>query len=172
MKFFMIPSLIALFLCITPCKADYSAWSYSMQVRLNTTPSGADVNGTVENFPLLVRLVSTDFDFSQAKSNGEDIRFTDHTGNPAPYHIERWTDGAAEIWVKASTVPGNSDEGYLIMHWGNSSASDISCTECVFEASNSFSGVWHLGNEGGTAQQDATINSKDGIPSGVQAMSL
>jgi len=50
-------------------------WPYAKQLYLNTSASGANVPGTVENFPVLVRLNSGNFDFSQAQKNGNDIRF-------------------------------------------------------------------------------------------------
>lgn len=43
---------------------------------LNTSPTGADVAGTVTNFPVLVRLRANNFDFSLAKADGSDLRFS------------------------------------------------------------------------------------------------
>jgi len=45
-------------------------WSYSRQVYLNTSSSGASVSGDVYNFPVLIRLNSGNFDFTQARNDG------------------------------------------------------------------------------------------------------
>ena len=83
------------------------AWKYSKQLYLNTTATGADVSGTVTDFPVLVRLNSGTFNFAEAKVNGDDIRFTKSDGlTPLLYEVEQWdaTAGQAAVWVKVDTV--------------------------------------------------------------------
>lgn len=94
-------------------------WSFAKKLFLNTTASGANVGGNVVNFPVLVRLTSGNFSFSQAKSGGEDLRFTKADGTPLPYEIERWdaTNSAAEIWVNVDTVYGNDSTHFITMYW-------------------------------------------------------
>lgn len=139
------------------------AWNYSRRLILNTSLSGAQVNGNVLNFPILVRLNSDNFDFLQAKSNGEDIRFTKSDNTFLPYEIERWDaiNKRAEIWVKVDTVAGNDSTQSITMYWGNSTVSDSSNSNAVFDTSNSVTAVWHL-NQNCT---DATGNRHNGIAS-------
>jgi len=70
----------------------------------------------VVNFPVLIRLYSTDLDFSQVKPGGGDVRFANSNNVSLPYEIERWdaTGGVAEIWVKIDTVLGNSSSQYIV----------------------------------------------------------
>src|SRR5690348_13327999 len=68
----------------------YGTWSYYKTLTFNTT----FISGNVTNYPLLVRLTSTNFDFSQAMTNGEDIRFEDPDGTALSYEIERWNAGS------------------------------------------------------------------------------
>jgi hypothetical protein len=56
-----------------------------------TTPDGADLPaGAAEaDFPLLVRLNKGNFDFSQTKPKGADLRFSS-ASQPLVYQIDEW----------------------------------------------------------------------------------
>jgi len=145
-------------------------WAYSRGICLNTSASGANVAGNVYNFPVLIRLASDAFTFSQAKNNGADIRFTKHDFTPLPYEIERWdaAKGQAEIWVKVDTVFGNNAAQSIMMYWGNPNAADNSNGTAVFDTAEGFSGVWHL-SETGESIHDATDDAFNGKNSGSTA---
>ena len=134
----------------TQAVAEYPGWRHSGLLYILTTPEGANLpaSATEKDFPLLVRLDKDFFDFSQAKPNGEDIRFSTSAGAPLPYQIEEWnsTNGNAAIWVRIPTVKGNSRQE-LKMHWGKPDAKSASDGKAVFNASNGYIGVWHLGDE-------------------------
>ena len=146
-------------------------WSYARNITLNTAASGAGVSGTVTNFPLALRLTASNFDFTQAKNNGEDIRFTKQDGAPLPYEIERWDPAAklAEIWVKVDTVRGNDSSQTLTMYWGasSSSATSMSNSQAVFDTAAGFAGVWHMGEKSG-GLFDATGDHYNGVRNGNQ----
>ncbi|MBF0433163.1 MAG: DUF2341 domain-containing protein, partial [Fibrobacteria bacterium] len=128
----------------------YSSWTYSTNMYINTTATGADVSGDVTNFPLLVRLNAANFDFSQADNEGDDLRFTLSDGlTDLPYEIERYDNAvdSAEIWVLIPTVTGNNKTQYFIMHWGKGSQSTTENSEAVFTTANNFQGVWHIDEE-------------------------
>jgi hypothetical protein len=146
------PQTIADSVLVTPggiTNIEYVGWAFSKKLILNTTVSGANVAGNVTNFPILVRLTNTNFNFTQAKSGGEDVRFTKSDGTPLSYEIERWdaAQGSAEIWVKADTVFGNDNKHFLTMFWGNPGAASESNGAAVFAAANGFKAVWHLGRD-------------------------
>jgi hypothetical protein len=140
-----------------------TAWKYLRQLSLNTTPAGAGVSGDLYGFPVLFRLTSSNFNFAEAKPNGDDIRFTKSDTIPLSYEIEQW-DAAQEraaIWVKIDTVYGNSASQNIGMYWGNPAAAAASSGMDVFDTANGFQGVWHL-NETGSSAIDATKNHYDG----------
>lgn len=147
--------------------ADSSVWKYSKKVFLNTTATGAGVSGTVTNFPVLIRLTSGIFDYSQVGIDGGDVRFMKEDGTPLSYEIERWDAAAqqAEIWVKVDTIYGNNNTQYLTMYWGNANAVSQTNGTVVFDTANGFQGVWHLSEAGSTIAKDATGNHYDGTPS-------
>lgn len=146
---------------------DYALWRYSRRIYLNTTVSGAAISGDVTNFPVLVRLTSANFDFSQAKSAGEDAGFSKGSDVPLAFEITQWDSagGTAEIWVKMDTVYGNDSSHYITMYWGNQNAISVSSPETVFDTANGFLGVWHLGESGGSKIADATFHHYNGTAS-------
>jgi hypothetical protein len=146
--------------------AGFGLWKYSKRLYLNTTSSGAGVLGNVSGFPILVRLTNSNFDFTQSNPSGNDIRFTKQDNAPLSCEIERWdaSQGSAEIWVKIDTVYGNDSAHYVTMYWGNPNAASVSNSSTVFDTSNGFQGVWHMG-QSQTSALDATSNHYNGTPS-------
>ena len=146
----------------------YPSWPYSAKFILNTSSSGADVRENVLDFPVLIRLTSNNFNFSQAKANGEDIRFCKADGSSLSYEIERWDrlQQRAEIWVKIDTVYGNNQKQSYTMYWGNHWSRSQSSSTAVFDNKNGFAGVWHLSETAGTSAADATGNGYEGVYNG------
>jgi hypothetical protein len=147
----------------------YPDWPHSKRLVLNTSISGADVRGTVYGFPALIRLTANVFDFSQAKTGGEDIRFASSGGAPLPFEIERWDAAAkrAEVWVKIDTIFGNDSDQSITMYWGASTmgltAASPSSGAAVFDTALGFQGVWHLGDDAQDSIRDATANRYHGV---------
>ncbi|MES2981605.1 MAG: DUF2341 domain-containing protein [Verrucomicrobiota bacterium] len=125
----------------------YNTWAHSGSLHIMTTPEGADLpNGvSVSNFPLLIRLNSSNFNFAQAQSDGSDIRFSTAAGYPLSYEIEHWDsiNGQAAVWVKIPTISGNARQE-IKMYWGKSGISSQSNGSHVFNASNGYCSVMHL----------------------------
>jgi hypothetical protein len=151
-------------------------WKFTKRLFLNTTATGAHIAASVHDFPVLVRLTKTNFNFGQAAKNGDDVRFTKSNGVALPYEIERWDSagGVAELWVKLDTIFGNNGTQYIIMCWGlrsTGSVTSASNSASVFDTAKGFQGVWHLNEAGNTTAKDATFNHYDGTPSGMTAVS-
>jgi len=157
-------SLLVLWLALWPtgAAAQYPGWQHSGSMFILTTPEGADLAATAteKDFPLLVRLHKDSFDFSKAKANGEDIRFSSSDGAPLAYEIEQWdaVNGLAAIWVKIPTITGNARQE-IKMYWGNTAAVSESSGPAVFNPANGYVAVLHM-NE---TVQDATgaVTAKD-----------
>ena len=161
----------------TESSTDSSSWSDSAAIRLDTSIGGANVATDQLNFPVLIRLNNTNFDFAQAEDDGKDVRFRDSAEDPLFYEIERWDRGSelAVIWVKVPTVLGNNSSQYIYMYWGNSDATDQSDGAKVFDTANDFAAVWHL-NEDPTGDpgcvKDRTSNENHGEPRDMEAGDL
>lgn len=145
---------------------DYSSWSKATDILLNTSATGANVAGDVANVPVLVRLTSANFPFSQAGGKGNDIRFSRPDGTPLDYEIERWDSARslADVWVRMDMVKGNASGQILRMHWGNPAAADSSDAAAVYRASDGFVAAWHLGGAGAAARPNAVAGGNAAVP--------
>jgi hypothetical protein len=114
----------------------------------------------LENYPVPVKLTSDNFDFTEARADGADIRFARPDGTLLPHEIELWdkANQVASIWVKTS-VMGNSTAQALVMYWGNATAPSTSDSKAVFSPAENWVAAWHLGDDAATTQdgfKDAT----------------
>jgi hypothetical protein len=158
--------LAAALVSILPVRAvaagPFADWRHSGSLYILTTPAGADLpaGASVEQFPLLVRLHGDTFDFSQAKEDGADLRFSTADGTPLAHEIESWdaTRGAAAVWVRVPRIEGNAVQE-LRLHWGNLAAPRESNGKAVFDAANGYLSVWHMGEE--VADATGTLASHD-----------
>ena len=129
-----------------------SGWTYRRQLTVDHTK----ITESLSDFPVLVKLSSSFFDFTKAKDNGEDIRFTDSGGATLlKYEIERWskTDGKAEIWVKLPTVLSGSNTDFYI-YYGNSDASDGQDPTNVWDSH--YKAVYHMQDSSASTIHDST----------------
>ena len=115
------------------------------------------------NFPILVELSSSNFDYSKARSDGKDLRFIDaDDSTKLSYHIEDWNpSGSSYIWVNVPKIDASSNLDYIWMYYGNSDAPDIQDESGTYDAS--YVMVQHLQETSGP-RYDSTSNDNDGIP--------
>lgn len=125
---------------------DYSGWKYTRKITFNTTITGADVAKAVDGFPVLIRLTSPSFNFSQALADGRDLRFADADGAPLPVSIVNWdpSKGFAEMWTRVPRVDGASKSDFIKLYWGKPDAADLHRSIAVWDTADGWCGVWHL----------------------------
>jgi hypothetical protein len=135
-----------------------------------TTPHGADLPAgrSVEGFPLLVRLNGDSFPFGNALPDGSDLRFSSTEGTPLAHQIEEWdpANQRAAVWVRIPVIRGNEQQEFRIQ-WGTP-PTPPPATGPVFDASNGYAAVWHLGNTtrdeiSGTSLKDTGTTVTTGI---------
>ena len=155
----IIPCAAILLALLETAPAQQQGWQRAGSFYILTTPEGTDLPATAseEGCPLLVRLTKETFDFSQAKANGEDIRFA-AGGKALAYQIEEWdaAKGVAAIWVRIPVIKGNARQE-IKMHWGKPDASSESNGTAVFNASNGYLSVMHLGDPANSAKDDVGV---------------
>jgi hypothetical protein len=137
-----------------------NSWDYRMRLTFDNSGQTEDLT----DFPVLINLSSSNFDYSKAKSDGTDLRFIDEDGSTElKYHIEDWdSSGFSYIWVNVTTVDGSSSADYIHMYYGNSAASDVRDVEGTYN--ESYVGVWHLSETGTGTRYDATSYDNDASP--------
>jgi len=115
------------------------------------------------NFPVLVKLSSSNIDYTKTQDSGRDIRFTDTDGSDLAYEIEKWDEtGTSWVWVKVPQIDINSSTDYIYLYYGNTSATDHQQATSVWSAN--YAGVWHIKETGnGTAGEYAdSTNTNNG----------
>jgi PKD repeat protein len=132
-------------------------WPY----RKNITIDKTKVSGTQSNFPVLISFTDSDLS-ARAQGDGDDILFTDSTGNQLSHEIERYTSGTGELaaWVKVTSLPSGSNTT-LFMYYGNPGATSQQSPENVWDTN--FKAIWHHSNNN---FRDSTSNNNDGTNSG------
>ncbi len=124
-----------------------------------TIPEGF-VDGTLENFPLLVRLSEggiNGFLYSDFRQAGADILVTDANGNQLPYELENWNpEGESRLWVK---VPSVSQGTVIKIYYGSDAQMGV-----LSGMWDGYVGVWHLNESGDGVVEvgDATVNGLSG----------
>jgi hypothetical protein len=149
----LLPSLclVAALLAVSPTEAaaQYPNWQHSGSMFILTTPEGANLpaSATVKDFPVLVRLNKDFFDFGNAKADGADLRFSTKNGEPLAYQIDEWdpVGGTAAVWVRIPVIQGNTRQE-IKLHWGKADAASESNGKAVFNESNGYLSVFHLGD--------------------------
>ena len=154
-----------------PAPTQYAGWQQAGSIWLLTTPDGADLPATavIEDFPLLVRLNGESFDFTKAQAHGEDVRFATGDGTPLTYQTEEWNAarGEASVWVRMPSIAGNVRQE-LRVFWGKAGTASESNAKAVFNESNGYASVWHLGDV--VADEVGTLESKDVGTTAVRGM--
>lgn len=149
----------------------YAAWTYSASFWILTDSSGANLPSAASeaNFPLLLRLNSSNFNFNQAASDGRDMRFSTAAGASLSYQIEQWdsVNSTAALWIKIPSIVGNARQE-IKMYWGKADAASESSGSAVFAASNGYASVLHMGDTltddvGTTTPVNAGTTSANGL---------
>ncbi len=148
-------------LFIAVCSGNAAAWwneqwQYRQKISFDTTPTGADIQSNMTDFPVLIRLHSGNFNFVNCSEAGEDLRFVSANDQVLlKHHIEKFDtiDEVAYIWVKLPRLSGGTDQDFIWMYFGNKSAVGGQDSAGTFDANQVA--VFHCGELEG-APQDAT----------------
>jgi hypothetical protein len=157
-------SMINRFITFGP-ESTNSWWNNNWQYRLGLQFDNGQQGETLVNFPVLVTLDLSNFNYSKVKADGSDIRFIDEDGTTElKYHMEKWNpSGESHIWVNVTKIEGSSSHDSIWMYYGNPLAGNSQDVSGTYDTD--FMGVWHLNESSGTLY-DATSNDHHGTQSG------
>ena len=125
----------------------YDDWVHKGKVIVDLEASGADFAGEFQvNFPFLIRLDDSNFNFTEAEPEGQDFLFSKSDGTLFPHQIEFWDAGtrSAAVWVTIDTLFTGPAEYEFDMFWGNSQANIQYLSSSVFKKSKDFGAVYHI----------------------------
>ncbi len=143
--------------------AGLDQWEHSLTITIDNTNNAQNLT----DYQVLVNLDSSNFGFSQAQSEGDDLRFTNENGDMLPYWIEFYDsiNEEAKIWVKVDGIPA-SDTTSIIMYYGNPAAFNASDFDATFTKDSVLDGLvalWHMDEGSGTAIADSSGHGNDGV---------
>ncbi|MFM8332072.1 MAG: DUF2341 domain-containing protein, partial [Candidatus Methylumidiphilus sp.] len=132
------------------------SWTSRKQVAVDASVTGADIQETLTDFPLLVRLHTGNFAFfGELAENGKDIRFMLDDKTPLKHAVEKVDaiNQMALLWVKAPTVRGGVSTDTFWLYYANAAAADGSDAAGVYDVNQAL--TLHF-TEGQALPQDST----------------
>ena len=131
--------------------------------RAPVTFPGYTASGTLDNFPVLVRLTETvgGFSYDDASEDGSDIRFALEDGTVLPSEVALWNpDGESLVWVG---VPSLSSGASVWLYWGKTHNFPASQTDGSVWTDAGYFAVWHMDEAvGATTTADSAGGTFDG----------
>ncbi len=137
-------------------------WLSGYTTRKKITIDKSKIDSDLTDFPVLVKLTSSNFDFSKANSDGYDIRFTSADGTTLlKYERERHDSDneVAEYWVKIPSISSSEDTIFYI-YYRTEDTDDGADPTNVWDSN--FKGVWHMKDLTTSTIEDSTSNNNDG----------
>jgi biopolymer transport protein ExbB len=144
-------------------------WSYRKQITIDTTPKGANISQAVGREPVLIRLHTGNFSFTDAQENGNDLRFVNSDDKtPLPFHVEQFDPllGVAAIWVDIPDFPAGSAK-QIWLYYANKKAPVGGDAPGTFDADYTL--VYHFDEDAGAPVKDKTAyaNNSQNAPAGI-----
>lgn len=131
--------------------------------RAPVTFPGYTASGTLDNFPVLVRLTETvgGFSYDDSSTDGSDIRFALEDGTVLPSEVALWnTKGESLVWVG---VPSLSSDTSVWLYWGKTHNFPASQTNGSVWTDAGYFAVWHMDEaDGATTTADSAGGTFDG----------
>ena len=158
-------SLVAVVVPAEPAQATPGWWNTDWEYRQKLTFDNSGQSENLVNFPVLVKLDSTNIDYGKTQDGGQDIRFVDSNDSTVLSHeIEEWDEtGDSWVWVNVPQIEASSSTDYIYMYYGNPSAPDGQNPTAVWDTH--YKGIWHLNRVSGSVL-DSTTNGNNGTNSG------
>ncbi|RLB84907.1 MAG: hypothetical protein DRH15_04180, partial [Deltaproteobacteria bacterium] len=140
----------------------FVGYSFRKKITIDHTKVGSDLT----DFPVLVKLDSTNFDFSKANSDGFDIRFTLSDGTTLlKYERERHdsVNQKAEYWVKIPSVSSTVDTEFYI-YYRTADTEDGADPTNVWDSN--YKARYDMKDLTASSIEDSTANNNDGTKKG------
>ncbi len=105
-------------------------WNFRKEISLDMSKTGANIAGSVEDVPVLIRLHAGNYGyFGDTKPDASDFRFVDGDDKtPLKFDIERYdpVNQFAYVWVRVPKIGGASNNQKIYLYYGNSKAASAS----------------------------------------------
>ncbi len=146
-------------------------WKFRKEVSFDLSPTGAAIDATLQDVPVLVRLSLANFNFfGDAKPDGSDFRVLggdDKT--PLKFHFERYDSQAqmAFLWVRVPQLSAGAKTDKIYVYYGNSGAPAGADVAGSYDVNETL--VLHLAEATGLPQ-DSTAYKNNPTASNAEAV--
>jgi biopolymer transport protein ExbB len=114
-------------------------WKYRKEISFDMSPAGADISGTAQDVPVLVRLSLANFSyFNDTKPDGADFRvMAGDDKTPLKFHFEKYDpqNQMALLWVRLPQITGGSKTDKIYAYYGNPDAPGAADVPGTYDAS-------------------------------------
>ena len=138
----------------------FNPFDYGWQYRKQITIDHTQVEGTLENLPVLFSTI--DADLSKAQTDGGDILFMNGIGTSTKMHheVETFHQSSGDLlaWINIPVLSGSEDVTFY-MYYGNPSCIDQEYPEKTWDSH--YMAVWHMNDATASTIMDSTKNGND-----------
>ena len=117
-------------------------WKYRKELTFDLSPAGADIAGTPQDVPVLVRLSLANFSyFNDTKPDGSDFRLiAGDDKTPLKFHFEKYDpqNQMALLWVRVPQITGGSKTDKIYAYYGNPDAPAAADIPGTYDASQAL----------------------------------
>jgi len=136
-------------------------WNYRKQVTIDHTKVGSQL----QNFPVLINSVSSDY-ITHAQADGDDFVFTTSAGVKLNHEIESYDSASGKLVAWANIPSLSSTEDTVIwLYYGNPTSNNQQNSGGTWNTD--FKAVYHLKDTTSTTTKDSTDNNYLGTKKGV-----
>lgn len=139
--------LILTALCALPAVAAAASWwngdwQYRKEIGFDLSPAGADVAGSPQDVPVLLRFSVANFSyFGDTKPDGSDFRVVaEDDKTPLKFHFEKYDpqNQLAFLWVGMPKLTGGAKSDRIYVYYGNSGAAAASDAAGTFDVNQAL----------------------------------
>lgn len=171
-RYLLVAVLLALsVLPLLPAQQTAKAvtYTYSQTLLENTgnvtqyIHANTNISDNLTNFPFRDYMDASNWDFTQAKSDGTDITYFSQEGVELKPWIETYnaTAQVGILWFTDNLTAWSRDR-YVTKKWGNAGASNIS-NPVIFSYDPQLKAFWAFNELGGTTLHDYSGNGNNGV---------
>ena len=133
------------------------AFAYKRTITIDNTK----VSASLSNYPVMVKLTTSNFDFTKVRSDGLDIAFYDTSDTLLDFETEYFEDSTLGVFhVRIPSVSSSVDTTFIMKYGDSKQSTDLSNKTGVWDSN--FVMVQHMG----TSLLDSTSNGNNGTNNG------
>ncbi|MFH0924236.1 MAG: DUF2341 domain-containing protein [bacterium] len=123
-------------------------WGYGHKKAITITNSSEQ---DLTDYQILITLTADNFDYSQVRTDGGDLRFTSGSGTPLDFWCETWNyNGISKYWVEVNALPESANSTVYVWYGDAASSSGSGFDETMTKSADDAAAHFSLDEGTGT----------------------